>query len=179
MSFLAQFTSVARPIAFSTSRYYTSGAVTAAPLLDRLKNDRKTFMKAKKQPDLNVVKGLLSDYTYYIKSANFVEGTPDEEAVISVLQKAIKRRQDSVAQYEAGGRPELAQQETEELQVLQSYMPEQMTVEAIEAELREIIKQVGASSSKDMGKVMKAWKHDAATADRKVVSDLVRTILNK
>jgi uncharacterized protein YqeY len=136
-------------------------------------------MKAKKQPDLNVVKSLLSDYTYYTKSANFVEGTSDEEALLSVLQKAIKRRQESAAQYESGGRPELAQQEKEELQVLNAYMPDQMNVEEIEKEVEKIIAQVGATSAKDMGKVMKAWKYDAAKADRKVVSDLVRTMLNK
>ncbi|KAI9344438.1 Yqey-like protein-domain-containing protein [Pilaira anomala] len=147
------------------------------PLLARLKNDRKTFMKEKKQPDLNVVKGLLSDLMYYTKSANFVEGTPEEEALVSVLQKAIKRRQDSVAQYEAGGRPELAEQETAELKVLQSYLPDQMTTEQIEEELKKLIGEIGATSGRDMGKVMKAWKYDSATADRKVVSELAKKLL--
>lgn len=135
-------------------------------------------MRAKKQPDLNVVKGLLSDFTYYTKSANFVEGTSEEEALMSVLQKAIKRRQDSVAQYESGGRPELAAQEKVELEVLNSYLPEQMTTEQIELELKKLIGELGASGPRDMGKVMKAWKVDAATADRKTVSDLVKKLLN-
>lgn len=134
-------------------------------------------MKAKKQPDLNVVKGLLSDFTYYIKSPNFNENTSEDEALMSVLQKAIKRRQDSIAQYESGGRPELAEKEAEELTVLQSYLPEQMTAEAIEAEVQKIIGELGVSSKKDMGKVMKAWTHDAAVADRKVVSDVVKKLL--
>lgn len=134
-------------------------------------------MKAKKQPDLNVVKGLLSDFTYYTKSANFVEGTPEEEALMSVLQKAIKRRQDSVSQYEAGGRPELAEQENQELILLQAYLPEQMTAEAIETELKALIEEIGATSAKDMGKVMKAWKYDSATADRKTVSTIVKNLL--
>jgi uncharacterized protein YqeY len=151
---------------------------TLDSLIIRLKDDRKTFMKAKKQPDLNVVKGLLSDFTYYIKSPNYVEGTSDDEALMSVLQKAIKRRQDSIAQYESGGRPELAEKETEELKVLQHYLPEQMSEEAIEKEVQTLITELGLSSKKDMGKVMKAWNHDAAVADRKVVSDVVKKLLN-
>ncbi|KAI7896129.1 Yqey-like protein-domain-containing protein [Mucor mucedo] len=171
--FLARF----KPLAFTASRYYTSGVVVTEPLLARLKNDRKTFMKEKKQPNLNVVKGLLSDFTYYTKSANFTEGTPEEEALMSVLQKAIKRRQDSVNQYEAGGRPELAQQEKQELDLLQAYLPEQMSPELIKEELIALIGEVGATSAKDMGKVMKAWKYDAATADRKTVSNIVKELL--
>jgi uncharacterized protein YqeY len=135
-------------------------------------------MKAKKQPELNVVKGLLSDFTYYTKSPNFTEGSSEDEALMSVLQKAIKRRQDSIDQYEAGGRPELAANERLELSVLQDYLPEQMTKEQIEEELKEIIGELGAATTRDMGKVMKAWKHDSAVADRKVVSDIVKKLLN-
>ncbi|KAI9475689.1 MAG: Yqey-like protein-domain-containing protein [Benjaminiella poitrasii] len=171
------FTRTIRPVAFIAGRYYTSGAVEAGSLITRLKDDRKTFMKTKKQPDLNVVKGLLSDFTYHTKSENFKEGTSEDQALMSVLQKAIKRRQDSIGQYESGGRPELAEQEREELKVLQGYLPEQMSSELIETELREIIHDVGATSMRDMGKVMKAWKHDSAVADRKLVSDIIKKLL--
>ncbi|KAI7905899.1 Yqey-like protein-domain-containing protein [Cokeromyces recurvatus] len=171
--FIRQF----KPITFIATRYYTSGAVEAAPLITRLKDDRKTFMKTKKQPDLNVVKGLLSDFTYYIKSENFKEGTSEDQALMSVLQKAIKRRQDSINQYESGGRPELAEQERQELQILQDYLPEQMSPELIETELREIIHRLGATTMRDMGKVMKAWNHDSSVADRKLVSDIIKKLL--
>lgn len=144
-------------------------------LLARLKEDRKTLMREKKQPDLNVVKNVLSDYTYYIKSANAKEGESEEAAVQSVLQKLVKRRQDSIAQYEAGGRPELAEQEKQELAVLEKYLPERMSAEAIEAEVRKVIESVGATSVKDMGKVMKAWTH--AGADKKTVSETVKRLL--
>ncbi|KAI8639228.1 Yqey-like protein-domain-containing protein [Parasitella parasitica] len=178
MSFLTRLSGSIRPISLTAPRYYTSGAVSAESLITRLKNDRKTFMKEKKQPDLNVVKGLLSDFTYYTKSADFVEGSSEEDACMSVLQKAIKRRQDSVSQYEAGGRPELAEKERVELKMLQSYLPEQMSPELIEKELKDIIKEVGATTSRDMGKVMKAWKHDSTIADRKLVSEIVKKLLN-
>ncbi|KAI8981640.1 Yqey-like protein-domain-containing protein [Mycotypha africana] len=159
------------------NRYYTSGAVGAESLITRLKDDRKTFMKEKKQTELNVVKGLLSDFTYHVKSANFAEGSSEEEALLSVLQKAIKRRQDSISQYESGGRPELAKQESDELKLLQSYLPKQMSPEEIEEELKEVIHEVGATSGRDLGKVMKAWKFDAVRADRKVVSDIAKKLL--
>lgn len=136
-------------------------------------------MKEKKQPDLNVLKGLLSDFTYYTKSPSFKEGTSEDEAMMSVLQKAIKRRQDSIEQFKSGGRPELAEQELQELKVLESYLPEQMSAEAIEKEVKSLIEQLSATSAKDMGKVMKAWKHDSAVADRKLVSDAVKKLLSQ
>ncbi|CEG83296.1 hypothetical protein RMATCC62417_17243 [Rhizopus microsporus] len=99
--------------------------------------------------------------------------------MMSVLQKAIKRRQDSIEQFKSGGRPELAEQELQELKVLESYLPEQMSAEAIEKEVKSLIEQLGATSAKDMGKVMKAWKHDSAVADRKLVSDAVKKLLSQ
>ncbi|KAF7720841.1 hypothetical protein EC973_005984 [Apophysomyces ossiformis] len=156
-------------------RYYTTEA--SESLLTRLKNDRKTFMKAKQQPDLNVVKGVLSDFTYYIKSPNAVPGQSEDAALLSVLQKSIKRRQDSVTQYTAAARPELAAQEEAEIQILTRYLPEQMSAEEIEKQVLATIEQVGATSIKDMGKVMKAWNVDPAKADKKLVSDLVKKAL--
>ncbi|KAI8059929.1 Yqey-like protein-domain-containing protein [Gilbertella persicaria] len=179
MSFLARLSgSVRRPVVYTATRYYTAGAVAPQSLVSRLKEDRKTLMKAKKQPDLNVVKGLLSDLSYHTKSTEFVQGSSEEDAAKVVLQRAIKRRQDSIHQYEAGNRPELASQEKEELVILQSYMPDQMTPEEIEQELKEIIGEVGATTSRDMGKVMKVWKRDPLTADRKTVTDILKKLLN-
>ncbi|KAG0168385.1 hypothetical protein DFQ28_005629 [Apophysomyces sp. BC1034] len=156
-------------------RHYTTEA--AESLMTRLKNDRKTFMKAKQQPDLNVVKGVLSDFTYYIKSPNAVLGQSEEAALLAVVQKSIKKRQDSVAQYTAGARPELAAQEEAEIQVLTRYLPEQMSAEEVEKQVRVIVEQVGATSVKDMGKVMKAWTVDPARADKKLVSEMVKKVL--
>ncbi|KAI9018657.1 Yqey-like protein-domain-containing protein [Phycomyces nitens] len=157
------------------ARHYTSEATES--LLEQLKQDRKTLMREKKQPDLNVVKSVLSDYTYYIKSPNAVPGQSENASVLSVLQKGIKRRQDSVAQYAAGGRPELAEQEQAELVVLQRYLPAQMSPEEIEKHVRALVTQVGATTARDMGKVMKAWTIDASKADKKTVSDMVKKVL--
>ncbi|KAI8093219.1 Yqey-like protein-domain-containing protein [Halteromyces radiatus] len=164
---------VTRP---SIYRFYTTES--SVNLLGRLKEDRKTYMRSKQQPDLNVVKGILSDYTYYIKSPNAPTDHSEDAMVLSVLQKSIKKRQDSIAQYTSGGRPELAANEEQELKVLQRYLPEQMSAEVIEEKVRALVEQLGASSMKDMGKVMKAWTVDPATADRKMVSDAVKKVLS-
>ncbi|KAI7887000.1 GatB/YqeY domain-containing protein [Lichtheimia hyalospora FSU 10163] len=161
---------------FITTRLARAYTTETTGLLTRLKDDRKTFMRAKAQPDLNVVKNILSDYTYYIKSPNAKPGQSEEAAVLSVIQKLVKRRQDAISQYKAGGRPELADQEQAELDVLQRYLPEQMSTEEIEAQVKSIIEQVGATSIRDMGKVMKAWTHEGA--DKKAVSDAVKKLLN-
>ncbi|KAI9320213.1 Yqey-like protein-domain-containing protein [Dichotomocladium elegans] len=156
-------------------RHYSAEAGSSA-LLARLKDDRKTFMRTKAQPELNVVKNILSDYTYHIKSPNFKpEQQSEDAAVVSVIQKLVKKRQDAISQYEAGGRPELAAKEKEEMSVLQRYLPAQLSAEEIESEVKRIIAEVGATSLKDMGKVMKAWSHESA--DKKAVSDAVKKLL--
>ncbi|KAI9261464.1 Yqey-like protein-domain-containing protein [Phascolomyces articulosus] len=157
------------------ARTYTTEA--SGSLLARLKDDRKTFMRSKQQPDLNVVKNILSDFTYHIKSPNAPANQPEEEAVLSVIQKLVKKRQDAISQYTTGNRPELAAQEQKELVILQRYLPEQMSAEQIEEKVKALIEQVGASSMKDMGKVMKAWNEPSA--DKKMVSDAVKKLLSQ
>ncbi|CAO3646024.1 unnamed protein product [Cunninghamella blakesleeana] len=156
-------------------RLYTSEA--SSTLIEKLKSDRKAYMRSKQQPELNVVKGVLSDYTYFIKLPNAPTNQSEDSMLLTVIQKSIKKRQDSIEQYISGGRPELAETETIELKVLQSYLPEQMSQEEIEQKVRDLITEVGATSVKDMGKVMKAWTVDPAVADRKAVSDIVKKVL--
>ena len=80
----------------------------------------------------------------------------DDQEVISVITSQIKQRRESIEQYRKAGREDLAQTEENELQILQGYMPEQVSEEEISNTLDEIIAEVGAVSMKDMGKVMKA-----------------------
>lgn len=80
----------------------------------------------------------------------------DDQEVISVITSQIKQRRESIEQYRKAGREDLAQTEENELQILQGYMPEQVSEEEISNTLDEIIAEVGAASMKDMGKVMKA-----------------------
>lgn len=80
----------------------------------------------------------------------------EEEEVLEVVSRAVKQRQDSIKQYEDGGRPELAQKEKEELDILMEYMPEQLDDDAIRSAVAEVIAATGAASPSDMGKVMGA-----------------------
>ena len=83
--------------------------------------------------------------------------TPDS-GIAELFAKMVKQRQDSVAAFEQGGRPELAQNERDEITVIQSFMPKQMSDDEAKAAVAEIIKAVGATSVKDMGKVMAELK---------------------
>ena len=83
------------------------------------------------------------------------EGLADAE-ILEVLARAVKQRKDSVAQYTAGGRPELAEKENKEIEILMQYMPEQMGDDKVREIVKEVISQTGASGKADIGKVMGA-----------------------
>jgi uncharacterized protein YqeY len=90
------------------------------------------------------------------KTAKGASGDLADEAAIKILQKMIKQRRDSAAIYAEQNRPDLAEKETAEAAILESYLPQQLSPEAIEAAIREIIAQTGATSLKDLGRVMAA-----------------------
>lgn len=101
-----------------------------------------------------------------------------EEAGLKILQKLIKQRQESAEIYHNGGRNELAEQELFQASVIEAYLPKQMTEEEIREALGGIIRQVGATGPKDMGKVMgAASKQFAGKADNKIVSVIVKELL--
>lgn len=147
-------------------------------LYTRLKSDVKTFMRSKTQPDLNVIKGILSDITYASKATPNARESNTDADISVLIQRAIKRRQESATQYRAGGRVDLAEAEETEVTVLQRYLPEQMSEEEIEAEVRKIVEKVGAKEPKDLGRVMKEWSVDGARAPKKVVSEVAKKVLN-
>jgi uncharacterized protein YqeY len=103
---------------------------------------------------------------------------PDED-VIAAIKKQIKQRQDSIAQYEKGGRQDLAAKESAELAILKSYLPEEMSEEQLGGIITEAVKESGAASMKDMGKVMKIVSTKVqGKADNKLVSELVKKALS-
>jgi uncharacterized protein YqeY len=133
-------------------------------------------MRGRTQPDLTVVKSILSDLIYLNKSPT-PPATPDE-GILTILQRSIKKRQESISQYQAAGRQDLVDQEQKELEVLSRYMPAQMSDDEIRDEIQKIVQTIGAASIKDLGKVMKAWAIDSSKADKKKVSDMVKTVLD-
>ena len=130
-------------------------------LREKLSTDMKEAMKAGDKKKLGTVRLMLSA----IKEKDINSRTEGHDSalitdagILDVLTKMVKQRQDSVTAFEAGGRPELAQNEKDELAVIQSYMPKQMDEAEAKAAVAEAIKAVGATSVKDMGKVMAELK---------------------
>ncbi|MEW5758712.1 MAG: GatB/YqeY domain-containing protein [Candidatus Omnitrophota bacterium] len=103
----------------------------------------------------------------------------DDNDIIPIIKKQIKRRQDSIEQFKQGNRIDLVEKEEKELVVLKSYLPEELSEEAVKKVVEDIIKSSGASSIKDMGKIMKeALSQLAGKADSSLVSRLVKEKLS-
>ena len=142
-------------------------------LKTQILEDTKTAMKAKDMDKVNTLRFLQSA----VKNKE-IEVRPNaltDDDVISVLKKSAKQRQDSIEQFKAAGRTDLADKETAELKVIEGYLPQQMSADKVEALVKEAIKEVGATSAKEMGAVMKAvMAKTKGMADNKMVSELVK-----
>ncbi len=136
----------------------------------------KAAMRAKDAARLSTVRLLLAA----IKQREVDERIElDDAAVLGVIEKMIKQRRESIAQFEKGGRKDLADNEKAEVQVLTAYMPAQMNDAEIQKQIDSVISETGAASAKDMGKVMAALKGRlAGKADMGKVSALVKTKLS-
>lgn len=120
-------------------------------LKDQVQNDMKTAMRGGDKARLGVIRLLQSA----IKQREVDERiTLDDTAVMAIIEKMIKQRRDSVAQFQAGGRPELADAETAEIAILQGYLPAALSEAELDAIIQAAITESGAASVKDMGKVM-------------------------
>ncbi len=141
-------------------------------LKDRLIQDMKEAMKARDQLRLSTLRLLISE----IKNKEIdAKGELKDEDILTIIQKAVKQRQDSIAQYEKGGRQDLADKEKAELEILKAYLPEELSREEILEIIDQAIAATGASSPKEMGKVMReVMPKVKGRADGKVVNELVR-----
>ena len=141
----------------------------------------KDYIQAMKDRD-SARSSALSFLRSQIKYARIelkTEQVPDPD-VISVVKKQIKQRQDSIEQFKQGGRADLVEKEEKELAILKSYLPAEMSADEIKSIIKETIKATGASSIKDMGRVMKeAGVKLAGRADNKQVSELVKAELSQ
>ncbi len=141
-------------------------------LKDQITQDMKSAMKAGDKDRLKVVRLMLAA----IKQVEVDKRVElDDAGVLSVLDKMVKQRRDSVEQFENGGREDLAAIERAEIAVLEDYLPEQLSADDLAALVDEVIAATGASSMKDMGKVMGQIKAKAAgRADMGAVSAAVK-----
>ncbi len=141
-------------------------------LRERLDEDLKAAMRAKDSLRMNTVRGLKSAIKY--REIELMKPL-DDAGILGVVATEIKRRRDSVEQYRAGNRGDLAEKEEAEIRILQEYLPAQLSPAELEAKVDEVIGRVGAKGPKDMGAVMKALLPDVqGRADGKVVSELVK-----
>ena len=121
---------------------------------EQIKADLKEAMKAgdtQKRDVLRMVDSMIKNVE--IEKGKRETGLSDEE-IIEIMMRAVKQRKDSATQFIAGGRPELAQKEQEEIDVIAAYLPEQLSEEDITKIVKEVITETGATSPNDMGKVM-------------------------
>ena len=136
----------------------------------------KDYQEAMKSRD-TIKSTLLSCVRAEINNAAIKEkkNKLDDNGIIAVIRKQIKQHQDSIEQFQKGGRTDLVDKETKELEVLKSYLPPQLSGDEIKKIIEEVILVAGATGLKDMGKVMKeALAKIGSGADTKLVSDLVK-----
>lgn len=143
----------------------------------KINNDLKEAMKAKDEKGLRGIRAIKSAILLHKTSGAGVEVTEADE--IKILQKLVKQRKESLGIYEQNGRAELAQTEREEIEVIEKYLPKQMSEAEIEAVVKDIITEVGATSMKEMGKVIGAAnKKLAGQAEGAVISGIVKRLLS-
>src|SRR5580700_8832394 len=133
-------------------------------LREQFSDQLKEAMKAKdvrRVSTLRLVLSALKDRDIANRTEASREVIGDDE-ILTLLAKMIKQREESAAVYDSGGRPELAKQEREEVEIIKSFMPKQMGAEEMTAAIKGVIAETGAGAMKDMGKVMAALKEKYA-----------------
>jgi uncharacterized protein YqeY len=146
------------------------------PLKDQINEDMKTAMRAREAERLATIRLLMAA----LKQKEVDERiTLDDAAVVSVIDKLIKQRKDSIEAFRKADRQDLADKEEAEMKVLQAYLPERMAPEAIESAVKTIVASLGATGPGDMGKVMAAAKAQlAGKAEMAQVSAAVKVALS-
>lgn len=144
-------------------------------LTEKIRTELTAAMKARDAERLSTLRLLQSAFKYQqIESGHELS---DEEAM-TVIRKAVKQRLDSIEQYTKGNRPELADKERREMELLKTWLPPELTDDEIESGIREIIASTGAQSKKDMGKVMKeAAAKYKGRVDGKKLQEIVGRLL--
>ena len=143
----------------------------------QIMDQMKTAMKEKNTIALEALRAIKSELLLAKTSGSGAEFTAENE--IALLQKLVKQRKEAAEQFGANNRPELEEKELKQAEVIQTFLPVQLSQEELESALKIIIEEVGASSPKDMGKVMgAASKQLAGKAEGKAISETVKALLN-
>ena len=144
-------------------------------LKEKLLNDLKDAMKEKNELKKNTVQ-MVRAAILQVEKDKQVE--LDDNQIIDIIAKESKKRNDSLADYEKGGREKLVDQIKKEIEYLKVYLPKQLSVEEVENIVKEIITEIGAKDIKDMGKVMKVAKERiGASSDGKTINEAAKKFL--
>lgn len=146
-------------------------------LFDKVSEDIKKAMLAREKVRLEALRGIKKEFLE-AKTAKGANGELTDDNAIKILVKMVKQRKESAKIYAENKRDDLAQNELAEAAVIEEYLPKQLSEEELEAELKKIIEETGASGAKDMGKVMGvATKQLAGRAEGKAISAKVKELL--
>ena len=147
-------------------------------LLEIITEEIKKAMLAKERVRLEALRGIKKEFL----EAKTAKGAGDEltdETAVAILQKMVKQRKDSAEIYTAQNRPDLAESEIEQMNVIQEYLPAQLTSDELESAVKGIIAETGATTMKEMGKVMGlATKQLAGKAEGRAISEMVKKLLS-
>ena len=144
-------------------------------LKEKLMEDLKNSMKEKNIVRKNVIQ-MVRAAILQIEKDKGIE--VDDNKILEIIAKEVKTRNDSLEDFEKGGREDLVKQAKEEIEILSEYLPKQLTREELREKLEVIVKEVGATTIKDMGKVMKVAKEQIGTAaDGRSINEVVKEIL--
>ncbi len=146
-------------------------------LKEKISDDLKAAMKSGDKVKLNTIRSIRAAILEFEKSGKDKE--LDEAEGMKILTSAVKKRKESIEQYEKAGRTDLADKEKAELEIIQTYLPKQLSVEEAEAEIRKIADEIGASTKADFGRLMQASvKELKGRAEGKLINEIVRKILS-
>ena len=146
------------------------------PLVDKIQKDMYKAMKEKEKERINALRNIIGKLKYrYIDKGDKL--TEQEE--IKVIQSLAKQRGESIGMYKQGGRDDLVETETKELSIIEEYLPQAMSEEEVRRLVRETVKETGAESMSDLGKVMPlVMKKGAGKVDGKIAQDILRELLS-
>jgi uncharacterized protein YqeY len=143
---------------------------------DKLTEDLKTAMRAKDAVRLDAIRAVRAAITLREVDA---KQELDDQAVLELIRGLRKQRIEAIEAFEAGGRTDLVEQQTREKELLEAYLPQTPTREVVEQTVAQVIAELGATSVKDMGRVMQASKTRLSGADGKELSEVVRALLSR
>jgi len=154
-------------------------------LKEKIQEDLNSFLKEKKELEVSVLRMVLSAVLNKEKEKRFKSGKAEEipltdEELVEVLSSEIKKRREAIELYTRGNRPELADKEKKETEILQQYLPEQLSEAEVKKLVKAAVEKVGAKTQKDMGQVMQELMPSVkGKADNSLVSKIVKELLTQ